>query len=130
MRPLHQKKHFSLGGRLYEALYCAYFNLGHIQLREGKHSVALRCLAQARDCARNLKGKGMKSGCCGSMAQVGAYWGAQELFPGVGCPPLCHPGPAEFGGFCSRQALAEASLRAGLAAALAARPRLLEPLLQ
>ncbi|XP_074713993.1 tonsoku-like protein isoform X2 [Strix uralensis] len=57
-------------GRLYEDLYRAYFNLGHIQLREGEHSAALRCLARARDCARKMKEKGMESECCGSTAQV------------------------------------------------------------
>uniref|UniRef100_A0A8D0FJA8 Tonsoku-like protein n=1 Tax=Strix occidentalis caurina TaxID=311401 RepID=A0A8D0FJA8_STROC len=67
-------------GRLYEDLYRAYFNLGHIQLREGEHSAALRCLARARDSL----GAPCADGC-----------------------PLCHPGPAEFGGFCGRQALAE-----------------------
>ncbi|XP_064296614.1 tonsoku-like protein [Phalacrocorax carbo] len=57
-------------GRLDEDLYRAYFNLGHIHLREGEHSGALRCLARARDCARRMKEKGMESDCCGSTAQV------------------------------------------------------------
>ncbi|XP_068017209.1 LOW QUALITY PROTEIN: tonsoku-like protein [Melanerpes formicivorus] len=57
-------------GRLTEDLYRAYFNLGHIQLREGDHSGALRCLARARDCARKMKEKGLESDCCSSTAQV------------------------------------------------------------
>ncbi|XP_054241396.1 tonsoku-like protein [Indicator indicator] len=57
-------------GRLTEDLYRAYFNLGHIQLREGDHSGALRCLARARDCARRMKEKGLESDCCSSTAQV------------------------------------------------------------
>ncbi|XP_064010535.1 tonsoku-like protein isoform X2 [Pogoniulus pusillus] len=57
-------------GRLTEDLYRAYFNLGHIQLRGGDHSGALRCLARARDCARRMKEKELESDCCSSTAQV------------------------------------------------------------
>ncbi|XP_074754375.1 tonsoku-like protein [Athene noctua] len=55
---------------LQEDLYRAHFNLGHIHLREGEPSAALRCLARARDCARKMKEKGMESECCSSTAQV------------------------------------------------------------
>ncbi|XP_074842574.1 tonsoku-like protein [Carettochelys insculpta] len=55
---------------LYEDLYRAYFNLGHIHLREGQHSKAMRCLERARDCAHTMKEKCMESECCAGIAQV------------------------------------------------------------
>uniref|UniRef100_A0A8D0GSM6 Tonsoku like, DNA repair protein n=1 Tax=Sphenodon punctatus TaxID=8508 RepID=A0A8D0GSM6_SPHPU len=55
---------------LHEDLYRAYFNLGNIQLREGEHSKAMRCLEGARECARRMKEKCMESECCASLAQV------------------------------------------------------------
>ncbi|XP_074843625.1 tonsoku-like protein [Carettochelys insculpta] len=55
---------------LYEDLYRAYFSLGHIHLREGQHSKAMRCLERARDCAHTMKEKCMESECCAGIAQV------------------------------------------------------------
>ncbi|XP_074842720.1 tonsoku-like protein [Carettochelys insculpta] len=55
---------------LYEDLYRAYFNLGHIHLREGQHSKAMRCLERARDCAHTMKEKCMESECCAGIAQM------------------------------------------------------------
>ncbi|XP_075776030.1 tonsoku-like protein [Pelodiscus sinensis] len=56
--------------RLSEDLYRAYFNLGHIHLREGQHSKAMRCLERARDCAHTMREKFMESECRASIAQV------------------------------------------------------------
>jgi len=67
--------------QLSEDLYRAHFNLGHVRLREGDPSGALRCLARARDCARRLREKAMESECCGSTAQVG------DAVEGGGHPP-------------------------------------------
>ncbi|NWR56076.1 TONSL protein, partial [Bucorvus abyssinicus] len=56
--------------QLPEDLHRAYFNLGHIRLRAGDPSGALRCLARARDCARAIGEKGLESECCSSTGQV------------------------------------------------------------
>uniref|UniRef100_A0A8C8RGP6 Tonsoku-like protein n=1 Tax=Pelusios castaneus TaxID=367368 RepID=A0A8C8RGP6_9SAUR len=55
---------------LSEDLYRAYFNLGNIHLRAGEHSPAMRCLERARECAHNMREKGLESECWGSIAQV------------------------------------------------------------
>uniref|UniRef100_A0A8D0GR13 NF-kappa-B inhibitor-like protein 2 n=1 Tax=Sphenodon punctatus TaxID=8508 RepID=A0A8D0GR13_SPHPU len=72
---------------LHEDLYRAYFNLGNIQLREGEHSKAMRCLEGARECARRMKEKCMESECCASLAQVirGRGYGFE------GGPSACTP---------------------------------------
>lgn len=74
--------------RLPEDLHRAYFNLGHIRLRAGDPSGALRCLARARDCARAMGEKGLESECCSSTGQVGA-----------GTNPTAAPPLGGFGGF-------------------------------
>ncbi|CAM9108338.1 unnamed protein product [Bubo scandiacus] len=75
-------------GRLYENLYHAYFNLGHIQLREGEHSVAFVLPGPGT----RLRPENEREG------------DGERVLRQHG------PGPAEFGGFCGHQALAEASL--------------------
>lgn len=57
--------------RLDEDLQRAYFNLGAIHLRHGRHPRALRCLQRARDCARRLQDKALESECCSGTGQVG-----------------------------------------------------------
>uniref|UniRef100_A0A8D0L632 NF-kappa-B inhibitor-like protein 2 n=1 Tax=Sphenodon punctatus TaxID=8508 RepID=A0A8D0L632_SPHPU len=71
---------------LHEDLYRAYFNLGNIQLREGEHSKAMRCLEGARECARRMKEKCMESECCAIIPQVrGRGYGFE------GGPSACTP---------------------------------------
>ncbi|KAL0969558.1 hypothetical protein UPYG_G00229080 [Umbra pygmaea] len=55
---------------LLEDLYRANFNLGIIYFRNGKHSNALRCLEQAKECARKVKDKFMESECFHSIGKV------------------------------------------------------------
>ncbi|XP_050195116.1 tonsoku-like protein, partial [Myiozetetes cayanensis] len=55
--------------QLQEDLFRGHFNLGHISLRAGDHSGALRSLSRARECARILRDRGLESECCSSTAQ-------------------------------------------------------------
>ncbi|KAL4624199.1 tonsoku-like protein [Arapaima gigas] len=55
---------------LVEDLYRANFNLGSIHFRNGQHSRAVRCLEQAKDCARKMKDKFAESECYSSIGQV------------------------------------------------------------
>ncbi|XP_057715541.1 tonsoku-like protein isoform X1 [Corythoichthys intestinalis] len=48
---------------LLEDLYRANFNLGHIFFRNGQHSNSVRCLEQAKECARKMKDKFSESEC-------------------------------------------------------------------
>ncbi|XP_074711004.1 uncharacterized protein LOC141937320 [Strix uralensis] len=102
--PVHQKKHFSLGAG--SALRGSLPRL----LQPGVHPAAggrrLRSFA--------LPGPGTRLRPANEREGDGERVLRQH-----------GPGPAEFGGFCSHQALAEASLRAGLMAAVAVRPHLL-----
>ena len=61
--------------RLHDDLFRAHYNLGHVHLRAGEHSQALRCLERARDCARAMAEGEMESDCLSSTAQVGAVRG-------------------------------------------------------
>ncbi|KAI1895045.1 hypothetical protein AGOR_G00102230 [Albula goreensis] len=56
--------------QLLEDLYRAKFNLGRIHFRNGAHSSAVRCLEQAKDCARKIKDKPGESECFHSIGQV------------------------------------------------------------
>ncbi|KAM9842687.1 tonsoku-like protein [Aulostomus maculatus] len=49
--------------QLLEDLYRANFNLGNIYFRNGQHSNAVRCLEQAKECARKIKEKFSESEC-------------------------------------------------------------------
>ncbi|XP_053916351.1 tonsoku-like protein [Cuculus canorus] len=53
-----------------EDLFRAHFNLGHIRLRDGDPSGALRCLSRARDCARRLQDPLLQSDASAGAAQV------------------------------------------------------------
>uniref|UniRef100_A0A8C9QSR1 Tonsoku-like protein n=1 Tax=Scleropages formosus TaxID=113540 RepID=A0A8C9QSR1_SCLFO len=55
---------------LVEDLYRANFNLGSIHFRNGQHSRAVRCLEQAKECARKMKDKFAESECYSSIGQV------------------------------------------------------------
>ncbi|XP_008278226.1 tonsoku-like protein [Stegastes partitus] len=50
--------------QLLEDLYRANFNLGNIYFRNGQHSNAVRCLEQAKECAKKIKEKFSESECC------------------------------------------------------------------
>ncbi|KAJ8398162.1 hypothetical protein AAFF_G00430060 [Aldrovandia affinis] len=56
--------------QLLEDMYRAKFNLGRIHFRNGGHSAAVRCLEQAKECARKMKDKFNESECCHSIGQV------------------------------------------------------------
>nr|XP_015212659.1 PREDICTED: tonsoku-like protein [Lepisosteus oculatus] len=56
--------------QLLEDLYRANFNLGSIHFRNGQHSRAVRCLEQAKECARKLKDKYCEGECYHSIGQV------------------------------------------------------------
>ncbi|XP_061599995.1 tonsoku-like protein [Cololabis saira] len=55
---------------LIEDLYRANFNLGNIYFRNGQHSSAVRCLEQAKECARKMKDKFTESECFHSIGKV------------------------------------------------------------
>lgn len=50
-------------GQLLEDLYRANYNLGNIYFRNGQQSNAVRCLEQAKECARKMKDKFKESEC-------------------------------------------------------------------
>ncbi|XP_048831578.1 tonsoku-like protein [Brienomyrus brachyistius] len=56
--------------QLLEDLYRANFNLGSIHFRRERPSQAVRCLEQARDCARRMKDRLGESECCSSIGKV------------------------------------------------------------
>ncbi|KAJ8289356.1 hypothetical protein GJAV_G00000360 [Gymnothorax javanicus] len=56
--------------QLLEDLYRAKFNLGRIHFRNGVQSSAVRCLEQARECARKMRDKYAESECSHSIGQV------------------------------------------------------------
>uniref|UniRef100_A0A7N8YG02 Tonsoku-like protein n=1 Tax=Mastacembelus armatus TaxID=205130 RepID=A0A7N8YG02_9TELE len=56
--------------QLLEDLYRANFNLGNIFFRNGQHSNAVRCLEQAKDCARKIKDKFSESECFHCIGKV------------------------------------------------------------
>ncbi|KAG7465946.1 hypothetical protein MATL_G00159640 [Megalops atlanticus] len=56
--------------QLLEDLYRAKFNLGRIHFRNGQHSNAVRCLEQAKECARKMKDRFCESECYSSIGQV------------------------------------------------------------
>ncbi|XP_024121974.1 tonsoku-like protein isoform X1 [Oryzias melastigma] len=56
--------------QLLEDLYRANFNLGNIFFRNGEHSNAVRCLEQAKECARKMKDKFMESECFHCIGKV------------------------------------------------------------
>ncbi|KAJ7989205.1 hypothetical protein DPEC_G00317090 [Dallia pectoralis] len=56
--------------QLLEDLYRANFNLGSIYFRNGQHSNAMRCLEQAKECARKIKDKFIESECFHSIGKV------------------------------------------------------------
>nr|XP_057945890.1 tonsoku-like protein [Doryrhamphus excisus] len=55
---------------LLEDLYRANFNLGNIFFRNGQHSNAVRCLEQAKECARKMKDKFSESECFHCIGKV------------------------------------------------------------
>ncbi|XP_061897522.1 tonsoku-like protein isoform X1 [Entelurus aequoreus] len=55
---------------LLEDLYRANFNLGNIFFRNGQHSNAVRCLEQAKECARKMKDKFTESECFHCIGKV------------------------------------------------------------
>ncbi|KAM6912146.1 tonsoku-like protein [Xenentodon cancila] len=55
---------------LLEDLYRANFNLGNIYFRNGQHSNAVRCLEQAKECARKMKDKFTESECFHCIGKV------------------------------------------------------------
>eukprot|EP00064_Thunnus_orientalis_P014240 superscaffoldBa00002454_g14282 len=57
-------------GQLLEDLYRANFNLGNICFRNGQHSNAVRCLEQAKECARKIKDKFSESECFHCIGKV------------------------------------------------------------
>lgn len=57
--------------QLLEDLYRANFNLGNIFFRNGQHSNAVRCLEQAKECARKIKDKFSESECFHCIGKVG-----------------------------------------------------------
>uniref|UniRef100_A0A8C5N824 Tonsoku-like protein n=1 Tax=Gouania willdenowi TaxID=441366 RepID=A0A8C5N824_GOUWI len=57
-------------GQLLEDLYRANFNLGNICFRNGQHSNAVRCLEQAKDCAKKIKDKFSESECFHCIGKV------------------------------------------------------------
>uniref|UniRef100_A0A3B3YPU3 NF-kappa-B inhibitor-like protein 2 n=1 Tax=Poecilia mexicana TaxID=48701 RepID=A0A3B3YPU3_9TELE len=56
--------------QLLEDLYRANFNLGNIFFRNGEPSSAVRCLEQAKDCARKMKDKFSESECFHCIGKV------------------------------------------------------------
>ncbi|XP_011488610.1 tonsoku-like protein isoform X1 [Oryzias latipes] len=56
--------------QLLEDLYRANFNLGNIYFRNGEHSNAVRCLEQAKECARKMKDKFIESECFHCIGKV------------------------------------------------------------
>ncbi|KAM9708437.1 tonsoku-like protein isoform 1-T1 [Menidia menidia] len=56
--------------QLLEDLYRANFNLGNIFFRNGRHSNAVRCLEQAKECARKMKDKFCESECFHCIGKV------------------------------------------------------------
>ncbi|KAM4625981.1 tonsoku-like protein [Polymixia lowei] len=56
--------------QLLEDLYRANFNLGNICFRNGQHSNAVRCLEQAKECARKIKDKFIESECFHCIGKV------------------------------------------------------------
>ncbi|KAF7667498.1 hypothetical protein LDENG_00056370 [Lucifuga dentata] len=56
--------------QLLEDLYRANFNLGNIFFRNGQHSNAVRCLEQAKECARKIKDKFSESECFHCIGKV------------------------------------------------------------
>lgn len=57
-------------GQLLEDLYRANFNLGNIYFRNGQQSNAVRCLEQAKECARKTKDKFSESECFHCIGKV------------------------------------------------------------
>lgn len=57
-------------GQLLEDLYRANFNLGNIFFRNGQKSDAVRCLEQAKECARKTKDKFSESECFHCIGKV------------------------------------------------------------
>ncbi|XP_077477194.1 tonsoku-like protein isoform X1 [Stigmatopora argus] len=55
---------------LLEDLYRANFNLGNIFFRNGQHSNSVRCLEQAKECARKIKDKFGESECFHCIGKV------------------------------------------------------------
>ncbi|XP_042356815.1 tonsoku-like protein [Plectropomus leopardus] len=56
--------------QLLEDLYRANFNLGNIYFRHGQQSNAVRCLEQAKECARKIKDKFSESECFHCIGKV------------------------------------------------------------
>ncbi|XP_072221759.1 tonsoku-like protein [Leuresthes tenuis] len=56
--------------QLLEDLYRANFNLGNIYFRNGQHSNSVRCLEQAKECARKMKDKFCESECFHCIGKV------------------------------------------------------------
>uniref|UniRef100_A0A3Q2PHV3 Tonsoku-like protein n=1 Tax=Fundulus heteroclitus TaxID=8078 RepID=A0A3Q2PHV3_FUNHE len=56
--------------QLLEDLYRANFNLGNIYFRNGEPSNAVRCLEQAKECARRMKDKFSESECFNCIGKV------------------------------------------------------------
>uniref|UniRef100_UPI0037E8D1BE tonsoku-like protein n=1 Tax=Semicossyphus pulcher TaxID=241346 RepID=UPI0037E8D1BE len=56
--------------QLLEDLYRANFNLGNIYFRHGQKSNAVRCLGQAKECARKIKDKFSESECFHCIGKV------------------------------------------------------------
>ncbi|XP_037550604.1 tonsoku-like protein [Nematolebias whitei] len=56
--------------QLLEDLYRANFNLGNIYFRNGEHSNSVRCLEQAKECARKMKDKFCESECFHCIGKV------------------------------------------------------------
>lgn len=61
---------FQRKSQLLEDLYRANFNLGNIYFRNGEHSNAVRCLEQAKECARKMKDKFIESECFHCIGKV------------------------------------------------------------
>uniref|UniRef100_A0AAQ5YQQ1 Tonsoku-like protein n=1 Tax=Amphiprion ocellaris TaxID=80972 RepID=A0AAQ5YQQ1_AMPOC len=61
---------FIAESQLSEDLYRANFNLGNICFRNGQHSNAVRCLEQAKECARKIKDKFGESECFHCIGKV------------------------------------------------------------
>lgn len=62
---LHTRK-----SELLEDLYRANFNLGNIYFRNSQKSNAVRCLEQAKECARKIKEKFSESECFHCIGKV------------------------------------------------------------
>ncbi|KAK5857492.1 hypothetical protein PBY51_010734 [Eleginops maclovinus] len=56
--------------QLLEDLYRANYNLGNIYFRHGQHSNSVRCLEQAKECARKIKEKFSESDCFHCIGKV------------------------------------------------------------